>query len=134
MLKFDKFTDNNDETPVYMGCFYETALLYYNIVVDLSWVLCYTAIEYSVNNGGQLANYGDIDSIKEAFDKLRVAENLVQSPTEPNSPIYYLRKMCPAYSDVIDHITDFWKTYVESDIRHDYNFIKQTVLLIFKQI
>jgi hypothetical protein len=50
---------------------YETALFYYNVVVYISWVLCYVAVEFvcnkkgiSVNVSGMKTTYEDICSIK----------------------------------------------------------------------
>ena len=128
------FTNSENEIPTYTGCFYETALIYYNIVVDLAWVLCYTALEYSINQGSTQTKFGAFDSIKDAYDKLRNAENLVIAPTDPTSPLYYLKKVSPAFSDALDLLTDFWKEYVECDIRQDYNFIKHKGKPIYKEV
>ena len=132
--EIEHFTNAESEVPLYTGCFYETALIYYNIVVDLSWVLCYTALEYSINQGGVQSQYGTFDSIEDAYDKLRLAENLVIAPTDPTSPLYYLKKVSPAFSNALDLLTDFWKEYVESDIRQDYNFIKHKGKPRYKEI
>lgn len=128
------FTNSEKEKTTYTGCFYETALIYYNIVVDLSWVLCYTALEYSINQSSAPTQFGAFDSIKDAYDKLRSAENLVIAPTDPTSPLYYLKVVSPAFSDVLDLLTDFWKEYVEGDIRQDYNFIKHKGKPIYKEV
>ena len=119
-----KYVEPGEDELLYRSCFYETALLYYNIVVDLSWALCYTSLEYYVNNSGQANKYGGLSSLEESFNNLRIAEKNSLSPTDPASPFIYFNKISPAYSNVINHITSFWKNYSNSDIRNDYNYIK----------
>ena len=64
----------------FRGHFYETALIYYNIVVDLSWVACYLAAEYALTQKGKRINFGGMYTIEESYDLLRKAENLVTNP------------------------------------------------------
>lgn len=109
---------------IFKSYFYETALFYYNVVVDLSWVLCYTAIEYACTREGKPIDISGIKSIGEASNLLRTAENNVTNPTAENNPFKYLKKMCPNFTDAIDQVIDFWNDFVLSDIRKKYNYCK----------
>ena len=55
-------------------------MIYYNIVVDLSWVACYLAAEYALTQKGKRINFGGMYTIEESYDLLRKAENLVTNP------------------------------------------------------
>ncbi len=104
--------------------FYEVALMYYNIVVDLSWVACYLAAEFSLKARGERVDFGGIKPVEEAYDLLRRAENLVTNPNADENPFGYLKRMCPEFSHAIDMIVDFWNQFGDSSIRQRYNFCK----------
>ncbi len=104
--------------------FYEIALMYYNIVVDLSWVSCYLAAEFALEARGERVDFGGIKPIEEAYNLLRRAEKLVTNPNAEDNPFVYLKKMCPEFSHAIDMIVDFWNQFVDSSIRQRYNFCK----------
>lgn len=42
--------------------FYETALFYYNAIVDISWTLCYVAVEFACSRNGVRIDTIDIFS------------------------------------------------------------------------
>ena len=107
------------------GTFLECALFYYNIIIDLSWTLCYVAAEYSVSAGGeQRTPFEGIASIDESWDLLSKAQRNVTSPTSEENPFDYLVKMCPEYSRSVDLIKTFWNEYQDSPLRQLYNYCK----------
>ena len=109
---------------IFKSHFYETALFYYNSVVDISWTMCYVAIEYACSSQGKRVNVSGIQPIEEAIKMLRSAENNVTSPTAKNNPFDYLKLMCPEFISVIDQIINFWNTFSSSEIRKRYNYCK----------
>lgn len=104
--------------------FYEAALFYYNILVDLSWTLCYVAAEYSINHNGERISFVGMKSIEEAAELLRKAEGMTTNPTAETNPFEYLKTMSPEYTEAIDLIIAFWKDFGSSDIRRKYNYCK----------
>ena len=109
---------------IYRSHFYETALFYYNAVVDISWTLCYVAAEFACSNKGVRVDISGIKPIEEAAELLRKAEGNVTSPTAENNPFSYLKLMCPEFEPVINHIAAFWNSFSSSEIRKRYNFCK----------
>lgn len=109
---------------MFRSYFYETALFYYNLVVDLSWTLCYVAIEFACTNKGIRVNISGIKPIEESTELLRKAEGNVTSPTAEENPFLYLKRMCPEFEPVIDQIVCFWNSFCSTDIRKRYNFCK----------
>lgn len=108
----------------YKAYFYEIALFYYNIVVDLSWTICYLVTEFALTQQGERVNFGGLESIEDAYELMRKAENLVTHPTAEDNPFSYLKIMCPEYSTAIDIIRTFWEEFGQSNIRQRYNFCK----------
>lgn len=121
-------TDNHDNQQafelIFRSYFFESALIYYNIVVDLSWTLCYLSAEFSLLQRGQRVNFGGVLPVEEAYNLMRDAENNVTNPNAEDSPFKYLKVMCPEYSTAIDIIINFWKEFGHSNIRKLYNFCK----------
>lgn len=109
---------------IFRSHFYETALFYYNAVVDISWTMCYVAIEFACSNKGVRVDISGIKPIEEAAELLRKAEGNVTSPTAEDNPFSYLKLMCPEFEPVIDQIIDFWNSFSASEIRRRYNFCK----------
>ncbi len=109
---------------IFKSHFYETALFFYNAVVDISWTLCYVAIEFACNCKGQRVDISGIKPIEEAAELLRSAERNVTSPTGEENPFEYLKLMCPEFVPVIDYIIGFWLSFSPSGIRQKYNFCK----------
>ena len=109
---------------IYRSHFYETALFYYNAVVDISWTLCYVAIEYACSNKGVRVDISGIKPIEEAAELLRKAEGNVTSPTAEDNPFSYLKLMCPEFEPAIEQIISFWRSFSSSEIRKRYNFCK----------
>ena len=124
------FEDSEDEIAnnafmlTFRGYLYEAALFYYNVVVDLSWTMTYTAIEYACSLKGKRVNLSGIQPMDAATEMLRKAENNVTSPTAEENPFGYLKSMIPEFSEVIDYIVEFWNTYGTSAIRKKYNYLK----------
>lgn len=124
------FFEVNDEDAntafklTFIAYFYEVALIYYNIVVDLSWVICYVAAEFACSQKGQRVDFSGMKTIEDAAELLRKAENNVTAPTAENNPFNYLKTMNPDFSNAIDLIIDFWNNFSSTPIRSRYNFCK----------
>lgn len=108
----------------YRSHFYETALFFYNAVVDISWVLCYVAAEFACSKRGVRVKISGINSIEDASGLLRSAERNVASPTAEENPFEYLKKVCPEFIPALDQIVDFWNSFSSTDVRKRYNFCK----------
>ena len=124
---FNPVDDKRNETAfrlIFKSHFYETALFYYNAVVDISWVLCYVAAEYACNERGSRVNISGMKSIDEAAKLLRSVERNVTSPTAEENPFDYLKRMCPEFIPAIDLIVNFWNIFSSTQIRKRYNFCK----------
>ena len=119
---------------------YETALINYNILVDLSWTITYVSAEYALyqfDKNGNITNAQDIygmSPIEEAYDLLRKTENGVSTPHSKDNPFHYLQTMLPEFSDAVDLIIDFWSKFSNSNIRNLYNYIKHKGKPIYKEI
>ena len=122
--RFEDITNQNIATWLFREKMYQAALMFYNVVIDLSWVLCYTSAEYAVYSNGQVTPLNKLVSIEEAYGALRTEEESVIAPNARNNPFDYLNRMTPTFSPAIEIIKNFWDQYSASDIRHDYNFIK----------
>ena len=124
---FDPVDNQNSNEAfrlIFRSHFYETALFYYNVVVDMSWTLCYVAIEFACSNKGIRVDISGMKPIEEAAELLRKAEGNVTSPTAEDNPFSYLKLMCPEFEPVIDQIISFWNAFSSSEIRKRYNFCK----------
>ena len=124
---FDPIDDKIAEEAfhlIYRSHFYETALFYYNAVIDISWTLCYVAAEFACNKKGERVTISGMKSIEEANELLRSAERNVTSPTAEENPFEYLKKMCPEFIPAIDQIINFWNAFSSTDVRKRYNFCK----------
>ena len=124
---FNQVDDERNNTAfkkIFTTYFYETALMYYNIVVDLTWTLCYVSAEFAISNSSNRVDFEGCKPIEEAYQLLRTAENSVTSPTAESNPFGYLQKMCPEYSKAIQIIIDFWNSFSSSAIRKKYNYCK----------
>jgi hypothetical protein len=109
---------------IFKSYFYETALIYYNIVVDLSWTICYLAAEFALSLGGKRVDLDGVMPIEDAYKLMRSAENNVTNPNANESPFVYLKNMCPDFATAIDMIVSFWNDFGCSEIRKMYNFCK----------
>ena len=119
---------------------YETALINYNILVDLSWTIAYVSAEYALytfDDEGNITNARDVRGmhpIEEAYDLLRKTENGVSTPHAQGNPFDYLRTMLPEFSPVMDLIIEFWKEFSNSNIRGLYTYIKHKGKPLYKEI
>ncbi len=129
---FNLSDDENDEAfkIILMAEMYETALINYNILVDLSWTITYTSCEYVLyrfDSDGNVTNAEEVRGlvpIDEAGDILRKLENNTTTPTADNNPFTYLKSAAPEFSSSVDIIVEFWKNFSGSNIRSLYNYIK----------
>lgn len=134
---FNQVDDKENNTAfqkIFSAYFYETALMYYNIVVDLTWTLCYVSAEFSISVGSERVDFEGCKPAEEAYRLLRNAENTVTTPTAETNPFAYLQKMCPDYSESIRIITEFWNTFNSSPIRKKYNYCKHKGKPAYKEI
>ncbi len=119
---------------------YETALINYNILVDLSWTITYVSAEYvlySFDKDGNITNAKDVygmHPIEDAYDLLRKTENGVATPHAEGNPFHYLKMMLPDFSPAVDLIVDFWSRFSNSEIRGLYNFIKHKGKPLYSEI
>ena len=104
--------------------FYESALMFYNIVIDLSWTLCYVCGEFACTVDGKRVSIDGMKPLDEAYKILRSAERNVTSPTAENNPFDYLKKMAPEYIPAIDYVIEFWNAFSDTPIRKIYNYCK----------
>uniref|UniRef100_UPI00402AF409 hypothetical protein n=1 Tax=Thomasclavelia ramosa TaxID=1547 RepID=UPI00402AF409 len=130
---FNEPEDSRIKRQMELSCsaqFYEISLLYYNILVDLSWTITYVTAEYliySKDKNGEISESTEIKkfmSLEESYNILRETENNVTSPHAYNNPFNYLKLMVPEFEEPIDMIINFWKKFSNSKIRKNYNYIK----------
>lgn len=118
----------------------ETALINYNILVDLTWTMTYVSAEYVLyqfDNDGNVINADEIigmHTIEKSLEMLRKSEKLVSGPDAEGNPFQYLKKMRPEFSEAIDLIFAFWKKFSESKIRTIYNYTKHRGTICYKEI
>ena len=122
--KLDDEVSNKKFQYYFLSYFYEMALMYYNIVIDLTWTLCYISAEFAISSNSKRVNFEGLKPIEEAYSILRMAEKTVTSPKAKTNPFEYLKKMCPEFSNAIKIITDFWNGFSSSEIRNKYNYCK----------
>lgn len=127
-------TNQREFELIFRSYFYESALTYYNIVVDLSWTISYLAAEFALSPKGQRVDFGGLIPIEDAYNLMCSAENNVTNPNVENSPFTYLKAMCPEYSTAIDMIIDFWNEFGHSNIRQRYNFCKHKGKTAYSEI
>ena len=137
-------TDNKSTNEVFklklIADMYETALINYNILVDLSWTITYVSSEYILykfDKSGNIVNSNEIYGmlpIEQAYDALRGAENIVTTPTAADNPFKYLKEQLPEFEDSIDLIIDFWSKFSNSEIRSIYNYIKHKGKPVYYEI
>lgn len=119
---------------LFMERMFEVALMYYNIIVDLSWTLCYVSAEYILYEKNKTIKMESIMSIDDAYDAMRRAENLVTNPNNEGNPFEYLKLMCPEFKDSIELIIGFWKSFRDTNIRALYNFIKHKGKPMYEEV
>lgn len=118
----------------FKAIFYESALFYYNALVDLSWTLCYLCAEFSIQRGNERVEFKGMMPIDEASKLLRIAEGNVTTPRAETNPFGYLKQMCPAFSKAIDMVIDFWDEFSDSEIRKKYNYCKHKGKPLYSEI
>ena len=109
---------------VWKSYFYEAALMYYNILVDLSWTICYLSAEFVCYRNGTANEFDRVKSLGKAEELMREAESSVEEPTSSTNPLKYILKVRPEFSTAIQMVNDFWKDYKESPVRIKYNYCK----------
>ena len=109
---------------VFKAQWYEAALLFYNAVVDLSWISCYISAEYFIYIDGKPVEVDGLTSIETAYNALRKAEGFVQHPGAEGNPFDYLKKMCPQFEDVLNYVVSFWEDFAGTSVRWNYNYLK----------
>ena len=118
----------------FRAIFYESALFYYNALVDLSWTLCYVCAEFAIQRGKERVEFKGLMPIDEASKLLRIAEGNVTTPRAETNPFGYLKHMCPAFTRPIDMVLDFWDEFSDSEIRKKYNYCKHKGKPLYSEI
>lgn len=113
---------------------FEASLMFYNVVVDLSWVLCYVCAEYVTYENDKSITFEKLMTIEEAYGLIRIAEENIENPNAKGNPFKYLKKMRPEFTKAIDLVLEFWKVYSETPIRSLYNFIKHRGKPLYEEI
>lgn len=140
---FNKFDDEKIQYTIenkFKGELYETALINYNILVDLTWTWTYVSAEYALyvfDEEGNVTNAKDVcgmHPMEESYELLRKAENDVSNPFAEGNPFHYLKTMRPEFSDAVDTIVEFWKLFSNSSIRNLYNFVKHKGKPIYEEV
>lgn len=108
--------------------------MFYNVIVDLSWTLCYVSAEYALYEKDETINFSGMLPIEEAYAALRKAENIVTNPNSPDNPFVYLKSMYPGFAPAIDLIIEFWKNFADSNVRGLYNYVKHKGKPLFDEI
>lgn len=130
----------NEVELMFQSYLYETALIYYNIIVDLSWTLTYVSAEYAIykfDSSGNIVNTENIHGvipIDEAYNMLRNIENNVSRPNSAGNPFEYIKKMSPEFTEAVNIIVEFWRKFCQSEIRSKYNYIKHKGMLTYEEI
>lgn len=120
------------EKLLYQSFFYETALIYYNIVVDLSLTFCFMSAKLLIEN--QTQDSDTIRSIDEVYDFLRSNEDKPAFPTKKYNPFKIMCEKCPEFQKPISIIEGFWDSFKESTIRKAYNFTKHRGKIAYNEI
>ncbi|MBY2478568.1 hypothetical protein KWV16_16985 [Clostridioides difficile] len=130
--------ENSKEQKIYELLFtermYECALMYYNSVVDLSWVMCYVSVEYMLHKDDKVFMMDGMVDIETACNILRKAEDSVKNPTDKEAPFLYLKNRCPEFEEAIDLVINFWKVFKETHVRKLYNYIKHKGKPIYSEL
>ena len=99
MNQIDDNSYNEHVKWFYKAELFETALINYNMLVDLSWTLTYVSVEfmlYKFDSEGNVTNSREVLGmypIEESIEMLRKVENGTVAPTVENNPFLYLKKM-----------------------------------------
>lgn len=140
---FNRIDDANIQRAVeykFKSELYETALISYNILVDLTWAWTYVSAEYalySFDADGNVTNAKDVcgmHPIEEAYDLLRKTENGVSTPHAEGNPFNYLKVMRPEFTGAMNIIIDFWKMFSNSNIRNLYNYVKHKGKPLYEEV
>lgn len=131
---YDSFDGDDVVRLNYNGFFLENAILNYNIVVDLTWVI--TCLSLETDYKGKKFVFDNTNEIKNTERIIRNIEKIVDSPTSKNGTKYLnkLKSKNPEYNKICSHISEFWRVFKEREIRQDYNFIKHRGKPEYKEI
>lgn len=110
----------------YNGFFIENAILNYNIVVDLTWIITIISIEICYYENSKKIILDDINEIYSSKCIINKIQQMVQSPSaeEVKEFLDYFSKLNPKYQEIAEHISSFWNSFFDSEIRTLYNFLK----------
>ena len=121
----EQYKSDCDMTVYLKGLCYECSLMYYNIVVDLTWVLTYVCIEdFFYRNQFDVVKLKGIQDVKSAREAMMYYEENACSPSESDDIFLYIKSLAPSFCTVIDQVIIFWNKYRNSNNRKRYNYIK----------
>ena len=124
---YEKDSSHNDLIMLnYNGFFIENAILNYNIVVDLTWIIAIISIDicyYEDSKKFILDNPNEINNSKRIIDKI---EKMIKSPNQEEIKEFlnYISQLNPKYQEIVEHVRLFWDNFFDSEVRTLYNFIK----------
>lgn len=114
--------------------FYESALIFYNIVVELSWQLTYLSIEnFLINTNDNIVS--DLSGLKEKDDAVNLIRQLEELCKEPSDQLYsYLLKIDPTLDEIIEIIRRFKDKVEFINLKLLYNFTKHRGKFKYKEM
>ncbi|MCI5938824.1 MAG: hypothetical protein SOU07_00490 [Bacilli bacterium] len=123
-----KLVDIDEENKKYFQFqrqvdFYESALCFYNFLVDYSWQIAYFSYEYvAYIKNSQIDLTEPIDK-KTASAILKKLEKCITQPLDNENPLAYFSRDND-FKEIYDLIKSFFETFKNSNIRSNYNKIK----------
>lgn len=122
----DKEINNHIIRLNYNGFFLENAILNYNIVVDLTWIITFLSIDICYYKDNNKFVFDEINQKEESKTVINKIEKFVQSPDvdEIKEFLNYFSSLHFKYEEVVNHITSFWQSFSTNEIRYLYNYLK----------
>lgn len=132
---YPECTDDDPEKYLYnelcnKAIYYESALFFYNSIVDLIYIMCYCIFEYRNVNTEILDQYLCYDSLKDILMDL-------EKITITESDFKYLAKGNKKLEQISEQISEFHKSFFnveKSTIRKKYNYIKHRGDIVYDEI
>lgn len=103
--------------------FYESALCFYNFLVDYSWQIAYFAYEYVAYVKNSQIDLTELIDKKTASDTFKKLEKCITQPLNDENPLSYFSRDND-FKEIYDLIESFFKFFKDSNIRNKYNKIK----------
>lgn len=111
--------------------YYEASLTFYNMVIDLSWVMVCGAFDFSY---GTEDNRFIVEEFYNCEKYIDILSNLEQNTTSPNDWSRYFSNRMPSSEPIMSLVMDFWNTVQNHPIRGKYNYIKHRGRPVYKEL